>query len=197
LRLAIFGGTFDPIHKAHVAMAQEAAERFHLDRILVVPASHPPHKSGATFAAYADRLRMVELACRDHTRLEVSHLEEGTERNYSIDTIEKLQATLSPGDVLYFLIGADAFADIQTWHRWRDVVRGVTFIVVSRPGHVYAVPEGARVERLESLDLPVSSSEIRRALAAGQRPAEVPDCVLEYILVHRLYGSSPPGLPTD
>jgi nicotinate-nucleotide adenylyltransferase len=193
LRLAIFGGTFDPIHKAHVAMAQEAVERFHLDHILVVPASNPPHKARATFATYADRLRMAELACRDDARLEVSRLEEGTERSYTIDTIEKLQATLTPADELYFLIGADAFAEIHTWHRWRDVVRRVTFIVVSRPGHVYAVPEGARVERLESLDLPVSSSEIRRALATGERPAEVPDCVLEYIFEHGLYGLTPPS----
>ena len=186
MRLAIFGGTFDPIHKAHVAVAREAAGRFHLDRILVVPAARPPHKSGATFAVYEDRLRMAELACQNDARLEVSRLEEGTARSYSIDTIEKLQATLA-GDELYFLIGADAFAEIQTWHRWRDVVRAVTFIVVSRPGHVYAVLEGARVERLESLDLPVSSSEIRRELAAGDRPTEVPDCVLEYILEHGLY----------
>jgi nicotinate-nucleotide adenylyltransferase len=189
LRLAIFGGTFDPIHKAHVAVAREAAARFHLDRILVVPAFHPPHKSGATFTGYEDRLSMVELACREDAHLEVSRLEEGTQRSYSIDTIEKLQATLAPGDALYFLIGADAFAEIQTWRRWRDVVRAVRFIVVSRPGHVYAVPEGARVERLESLDLPVSSSEIRRALAVGSRPVEVPDGVLEYILEHGLYGS--------
>jgi nicotinate-nucleotide adenylyltransferase len=189
LRLAIFGGTFDPIHKAHVAVAREAAQRFHLARILVVPAANPPHKSGATFADYEDRLRMAELACGNDPRLEVSRIEEGTARSYSVDTIEKLQATLAPGDELYFLIGADAFAEIQTWHRWRDVVRSVTFIVVSRPGHVYAVPEGARVERLESLDLPVSSSEIRRALAAGERPAEVPDRVLEYIFERGLYGS--------
>ena len=188
MRLAIFGGTFDPIHRAHVAVAREAAEQFHLDRILVVPASHPPHKSGATFAPYEDRLRMAELACRHDPRLEVSRLEEGNARNYSIDTIERLQAMLAPGDDLYFLIGADAFAEIQTWHRWRDVVRSVTFLVVSRPGHLYAVPEGARVERLESLALPVSSSEIRRALAAGRRPAEIPECVLEYISDRGLYG---------
>jgi len=168
-------------------MAQAAAERFRLDRVLVIPAAHPPHKSGATFASYEDRLHMVELACADDARLEVSRLEEGTARSYSIDTIDKLRASLSPGDDLYFIIGADAFAEIQTWHRWRDVVRGVIFIVVSRPGHVYAVPEGARVERLESLDLPVSSSEIRRALAARKRPSDVPECVLEYIFHRGLY----------
>jgi len=189
LRLAIFGGTFDPIHKAHVAAAREAVERFHLDRVLVVPAAHPPHKSGVSFAGYEDRVRMADLACRDYASLQVSRIEEGNARNYSIDTIERLQATLAPGDELYFLIGADAFREIQTWHRWQDVVRAVTFIVVSRPGNPYAVPEGARVERLESLDLAVSSSEIRRELAAGARPREVPDCVLEYILERGLYGS--------
>ena len=189
MRLAIFGGTFDPIHKAHVAMAQEAAGRFHLDRVLVVPAAHPPHKSGATFAGYEDRLRMAELACAHDARLEVSRLEEGTARSYTIHTIEKLRATLAPQDELYFLIGADAFAEIQTWHRWQDVVRAVTFIVVSRPGHVYAIPPGARVERLESLDLPVSSSEFRRALGVGERPGEVPECVLEYIFRRGLYSS--------
>ena len=78
------------------------------------------------------------------------------------------------------LIGADAFAEIRTWHRWRDVARSVCFLVVSRPGHEYTVPAGVCVERLDTLELPVSSSEIRRALAAGQDPPEVPAAVLDY-----------------
>jgi nicotinate-nucleotide adenylyltransferase len=191
LRLAIFGGTFDPIHKAHVAMAEAAADRFRLDRVLVIPAANPPHKTGATFASYDDRLRMVELACADDPRLEVSRLEAGTERSYSINTIEEVRAQLAPNDELFFIIGADAFAEIQTWHRWRDVVGTVTFIVVSRPGHVYAVPDGAHVERFESLDLPVSSSDIRRSLAAGTRPVEVSDRVFAYIQQRGLYHFQP------
>ena len=127
MKLAIFGGTFDPIHEGHLALAREAAVRFHLDRVLFVPAAHPPHKEGVTHAPYADRVRMAELACQGEARFEVSRLEEGTARSYSIDTIEKLRAHLAPGDQLYFLIGADAFAEIRTWHRWRDVVRGVRF----------------------------------------------------------------------
>src|SRR5438067_3659944 len=105
MKIALFGGTFDPIHNAHLSMARMAAGRFHLDRVLFVPSFHPPHKAGVTHAAYEDRVRMAELACRDRPGFEVSRLEEGTERSYSIDTIEKLRGRLAPGDELYFLIG--------------------------------------------------------------------------------------------
>jgi len=187
VRLAIFGGTFDPIHNAHLALAREAAARFQLDRVWLVPAERPPHKHGVTHAPYADRFRMVELACRDEPKFEASRLEQGTANSYSIDTIEKVRARLAPGDTLFFLIGADAFAEIESWRRWRDVVRAVEFIVVSRPGHRYDVPPPAIVHRLETVDLPVSSSEIRRRLAAGDDRVEVPAAVLDYIRARGLY----------
>jgi nicotinate-nucleotide adenylyltransferase len=187
LRLAIFGGTFDPIHNAHLAVAREAAARFALHRILFVPAERPPHKQGVTHAPYEDRFRMVELACREDPQFEASRLEQGTGSSYSIDTIEKVRAGLEPGDQLFFLIGADAFAEIESWRRWQDVIRAVAFIVVSRPGHHYAVPSGATVARLETVDLPVSSSEIRRKLAAGDDRVDAPAAVLEYICAKGLY----------
>jgi len=187
MRSAIFGGTFDPIHNGHLAMARAAAEEFLLDPILVVPAAHPPHKTGVTHVPYHHRVRMAELACQGEPRLVVSRLEEGTVRSYSIDTIEKVRSGMAPSDELFFIIGADAFAEIRTWRRWQDVARAVRFIVVNRPGHRYAAPPGVRLERLNSVDLPISSSDIRRALAAGQRPPEVPQCVLEYILANHLY----------
>jgi nicotinate-nucleotide adenylyltransferase len=193
MKLAIFGGTFDPIHKAHLAVASRAAERFRLDRVLFVPAAHPPHKAGITHAPYDDRVRMAELACRGDARFEVSRLEEGVHRSYSINTIEKMRARMGPGDELFFIIGADAFAEIRTWLRWEDVARRVRFIVVSRPGHVYEAPPGVRLERLDTIELPVSSSGIRRALAAGERPAEVSEPVLEYIFSHGLYGARVPA----
>ena len=189
LKLAIFGGTFDPIHEGHLALARAAAERFQLDRVLIVPAAHPPHKAGVTHAPYADRVRMAELACQGDSRFEVSRIEEGTARSYSIDTIEKVRAHLAPGDELYFLIGADAFAEIQTWHRWRDVVRGVRFLVVSRPGHLYQSPLAVEFDRIDDMEVPISSSEIRSALASGQRPAGLPSSVLDYALSQGLYGA--------
>lgn len=187
MKLALFGGTFDPIHNAHLAVARTAAGRLALDRVLFVPAFHPPHKDGVTHAPYEDRVRMVELACAGEKRFEASRLEEGTARSYSIDTIEKLQHRLLPDDELFFLIGADAFAEIRTWRRWKDVARAVRFVVASRPGHSYAVPPEVRAERLDGVDLPVSSSAIRQALAAGERPAGVPDPVLDYIARQGLY----------
>ena len=186
MRLAILGGTFDPIHEAHLALAREAVKHFRLDRVLFVPASQPPHKSGVTHAGYEDRVRMTELACGGEARFEVSRLEQDT-ASYSIETITKVRTQLASGDELFFIIGADAFAEIETWRRWREVVAGVRFIVASRPGHVYRIPDGAKVERLETVDLPYSSSEIRRALAAGKRPAEVPVPVLDYIWRRGLY----------
>jgi nicotinate-nucleotide adenylyltransferase len=188
LRLAIFGGTFDPVHKAHLAIAGAAADRFALDRVLFVPAAHPPHKRGGTHAPFADRLRMIELATAGDPRFEASRLEEGTERSYSIDTIERVRATLSSGDELFFLIGADAFAEIRTWHRWGDVVRAVRLIVVSRPGATYEIPEGAIAERIDTLQLPVSSSEIRSALAEGRQPEVLTPAVFDYARSHCLYG---------
>ena len=130
---------------------------------------------------------MVSLALRDEPKLEASRLEQGTLSSYSIDTIEKVRASLESGDELFFLIGADAFAEIRTWHRWTDVARSVEFIVVSRPGHSYSVPDGVRVHRLEGVDLSVSSSEIRRRLAAGEDHVEAPAAVLAYIRSHGLY----------
>ena len=187
MRLAIFGGTFDPIHNAHLAIARRAADDFRLDCVLLVPAAHPPHKAGVTYAPYEHRVHMAEIACAGDPRIAVSRIEENTERSYSIDTIEKLRPQLAKDDELFFIIGADAFAEIRTWHRWLDVARAVRFLVVSRPGFDYEIPPEVQAERPTNLNLPVSSSEVRRELSAGQHPSEVPPVVLRYILDRGLY----------
>jgi nicotinate-nucleotide adenylyltransferase len=179
---AIFGGTFDPIHTAHLVIAREAADQLALERVLFIPAGHPPHKQAEV--SYEHRYRMVELACAADPRFIASRLEEGRATSYSIHTIERVKAAAG---VLYFIIGSDAFAEIATWHRWEDVVRAVEFIVVARPGHQIASPAGARVHRLDTVALPVSSSEIRKELARGQSPVELPPAVADYIRAHRLY----------
>lgn len=187
MKLAIFGGTFDPIHDAHLAIAREAVSAWGLARVLFIPAGQPPHKAGVTHAAYEDRYRMVELACLGEPRFEPSRLEAGARFSYSIDTIEKVRAALAPGQELFFIIGADAFAEIRTWRRWKDVVEAVRFIVVSRPGNLYEIPAGARVHRLDGLDMPISSSDIRRRLEAGDDSVPVPPAVLRYIRERGLY----------
>lgn len=185
MRLALFGGTFDPIHNAHLTVAREAAEQFRLDQVWFIPAANPPHKSTGTGASFEERCHMVEMACEHDPRFFVSLLEAGGGKSYSIDTIEKVRAS---GEQPYFIIGADAFAEITTWHRWQDLVELADFIVVTRPGHEYTTPPGARVQRLDTVALPVSSSEIRRRLAAGEIPPELPLEVAAHITIHGLYG---------
>lgn len=187
MRLAIYGGTFNPIHNAHLRIARAAADRFALDRVLFVPAAHPPHKNGREIVPYEHRLRMVRLACESDPRFEPSDIESGSEKSYSIRTIQRLCANLGPDDRLFFLIGADAFGEIETWYRWRDVVRLVEFLVVTRPGHQYEVPAGAIVLPVDGLEVPVSSSDIRAKLRAGLKPPELPDGVYDYIRQHGLY----------
>jgi nicotinate-nucleotide adenylyltransferase len=136
-------------------------------------------------AAWEDRVRMVELACAGEPAFGVSRIERDANPSYSILTIEKL---IGAGEgPLAFLIGADAFAEIRTWHRWRDVVRLVEFIVVTRPGFDYDAPAGAVVHELGGLDLPVSSSEIRDAIARGETDVPIPAAVLNYVRERGLY----------
>ena len=171
-------------------MAREAARRCELERVLFIPAGRPPHKSAGPYAPYADRLRMVELATAGEPRFEASTLEEGDGASYTIDTIAKLRPALKPSDELFFLIGADAFAEIESWRQWLDVVRAVEFIVVSRPRHRYEIPPQARVHRLDGLELPTSSSDIRKKVANGNFDIDVPPAVLEYIKKYGLYARS-------
>jgi nicotinate-nucleotide adenylyltransferase len=189
-RTALFGGTFDPIHNAHLEIARAAVSRFGLRSVLFVPAAKPPHKIDHALAPYEDRVRMAELACEDQPDFEVSRVEEPSasdplRRSYSINTIEKLMA--SGTGHLSFLIGADAFAEIKTWHRWQDVVRLVEFIVVDRPGAAYDIPVGATVHALGGLQIPISSSGIRQLLASRTESVPVPAAVLGYIRANGLY----------
>jgi nicotinate-nucleotide adenylyltransferase len=190
-RIAIFGGTFDPIHNAHLVVAREAAARFQLDRVLFVTSANPPHKVGETDTPYSHRHSMVEIACRNEPLFEPSRIEQGAGKSYTIRTIVKVMRSIRKEDHLYFLIGADAFAEIGTWHHSETLVKLVEFIVVTRPGHDYVTPAGARVLPLESVALPVSSSEIRQELAAGRVPRDLPDGVFEYIRANGLYDCLP------
>jgi nicotinate-nucleotide adenylyltransferase len=137
VNIALFGGTFDPIHTGHLRAAKAAAGRFGLDRILFVPSAHPPHKQTGQLTPFAHRFAMVALACAADQRYVPSLLEAPTadERpQYSVQTLRALRRTLASGDRLFFIIGVDAFLDLPHWREPRALLDLVDFIVVSRPG---------------------------------------------------------------
>lgn len=187
-RICLFGGTFDPVHIGHLKIANEALRAIALNRILFVPAANPPHKERALLTSFEDRFQMVELACKPYPSFEPSRLEAGVEPSFTVDTLNRFTLELQTGDELFFLIGADAFAELRTWKSWAEVTAKTQFIVVSRPGTSYEIPEGARVIRLDDIEVPISSSAIRERLNAGKNVAEVPAEVREYIQQHHLYG---------
>jgi nicotinate-nucleotide adenylyltransferase len=188
-RICLFGGTFDPIHCAHLRLAEEASKRFQLDRVLFIPAGNPPHKSSTGLTPYEARFRMVQIACAPYTSFEASRLEEAGQPSYTIDTVRRFKPSLKPSDQLYFLIGADAFDELETWKDWTDLVRTINFIVVTRPGIGYRTPPGATAFSLEGLELPISSSEIRAELAAGAPTPGLPERVRAFIDSRNLYKS--------
>jgi nicotinate-nucleotide adenylyltransferase len=187
MRVGLFGGTFDPIHNAHLEIARAATQQAGLDCVYFIPSGTPPHREAV--ASFTDRYRMVEIACAVEPRFRPSRLEEGPSKNYSVDTVERFHAANPGTPPLVFIIGADAFAEIKSWHHWKDLARLVTFAVATRPGAAYDVPAETQVIPVTGVDLPVSSSEIRRRIREGSASADVPSAVLEYIREHHLYAT--------
>jgi nicotinate-nucleotide adenylyltransferase len=154
MNIAFFGGTFDPIHRGHIAAAESARVRFDLGQVLFVPAQVPPHKQQQTFASFAHRMAMVALGTQEHMKflpsdIEARLYEETGKPNYSLETIRRLKQQLGKVDKLYFLIGIDAFLGIANWHRAVDLLRECEFIIANRPGYslgdiAQALPEELR-----------------------------------------------------
>ena len=162
MNIALFGGTFDPVHRGHLNVARAAAKHFRLREVWFVPADIPPHKQKAPITSYFHRYSMVVLALADEpdflpSLLEAPDPEPHMERrpSYSIDTVRKVKAGLRRGDRLYFLIGIDAFRDIAKWHKAEELLRECEFIIAARPGYSLAdvaesLPEGVRPAAKES-----------------------------------------------
>jgi len=197
-RLGVMGGTFDPIHLGHVAMAEAAAACAGLDRVLVVPASVPPHRAEATAPA-ADRLAMCRIAAAADPRLEVSDVELRREGpSYTVDTLRQLTAE-RPRDELHLLLGWDAAREIRSWRSPDEVIGLARLVVVSRPG--YPVPseadlgaagiDPARAVLCDVRTPAVESTEVRRRAEEGRDLAGLVDPAVEaYLRRHRLYAGS-------
>jgi nicotinate-nucleotide adenylyltransferase len=169
-------------------MARAAAAQCELSKVLVIPAGNPPHRTAA--ASFADRFRMVQIACGHDALFEPSQIEDCVGKSFTVDTIERLRAEYGAEVAWYFIIGADAFGEIESWRRWRDLVQLVTFAIVGRPGAEYRIPANVCARRVEGVAMPVSASEIRAKLAEGQEKLDLPAGVLNYIRERKLYGVS-------
>jgi nicotinate-nucleotide adenylyltransferase len=210
LRIALFGGTFDPPHVGHLHIASAAADRFALDRIFFAPTGRQPLKPEPP-AAFADRLAMTELACQADPRFTAIDLDAPRPGgpNYTIESLSAL-AYLHPSATIFHIGGADSFLTLP---QWRNPARLLTFaewIVVSRPGSMLSQDEVravlaealkaeptagqlARIHLLDGIHEPVSSTDLRRRLRAGEDvSAMLPAAVAEYIRRHGLYRAAPP-----
>jgi len=139
-RIALFGGTFDPIHEGHLAVARAAERRFHFDEVHFIPAAHPPHKPASELLPFAHRFAMVALACAGQARFVPSLAESNSNSaaagaSYSVDTVRRFQREICrPSDQIYFLLGADSFLEIGTWKEYETLLGLCDFVVASRPG---------------------------------------------------------------
>lgn len=209
-RIGVLGGTLDPIHCGHIGAAAAARDALDLSRVLVIPSHVPPHRSAGPVASAFHRFAMAALAVSSEARLEVSDdelLKDG--RSYTADTLERLHARGLAASQIFFITGADAFAEIATWKRYPDVLDLAQFVVVARPGHslgalrerLPALADRMRPARdgveasakpliylVQSSTPDVSSTVVRERLKRGEAiTGLVPPLVEAHIVKHRLY----------
>lgn len=198
MRIALFGGTFDPPHRGHLAIATAAADAFHLDQVLFAPAGRQPLKFDANPASFDHRLAMVALACAQDPRFHPSTIDaprSDGQPNYTVDALAELKQT-TPDATLFNLVGADSFLSLP---HWRDPIRLLAlaeWIVVSRPGFsldnlasLQLTPlQRNRIHLLETVHEDISATSLRQRLQTGDPcPDLLPAEVADYIQAHRLY----------
>ena len=201
MRLAFFGGSFDPPHLGHLAIALAAAERLSLDQVLLAPTGRQPLKRKGANAGFADRLAMVDLLCQARPqRLTSSDLDaprsDGSP-NYTVDTLEALKQ-LHPQAELFVLVGVDSLLELPKWYAAPRLLELASWVAVSRPGYslpaTLPLPLDAALSRgclhlIPDINVPTSSTELRQRLHAGEECRDMlPERVLGYIHAHRLYG---------
>lgn len=192
MRLGFFGGSFNPLHVGHLAVAEACREGASLDRVVWIPAATSPHKQGRRdMASGDDRLAMVEAAIASHEQFETSAIEierEGV--SYTVDTLRELRQR-HPDDDLFWIVGGDSLASFATWREPREIVRLARLVAYPRPGaNLSAVPDWvmARTTLVEAPLLAISSTDLRARLAAGRSVRYlVPDPALDLVRARGLY----------
>jgi nicotinate-nucleotide adenylyltransferase len=192
MNIGLFGGTFDPIHRGHLALARSARERCNLSRILFVAANVPPHKQRQPLSAFAHRYAMIALATAQEKDFAPSLLEapedfeagapvkekkRAAKPNYTIDTVKRVKQSFKKADRLFLLVGIDAFADIANWHQAEGLFRECEFVVASRPGYSLADVANA---------LPASLRPRQEVTRPFHKQAATGDLVLKGVTIHLL-----------
>jgi len=201
MKVGLFGGSFDPVHRGHVEAAAAARRALGLDRVELVVTGRPPHKRGPRAAPALARYALAELALLDHDDLAVSAVELDESRpSYTIETLEQRRRE-SPGDEIWWILGADAFAGLHTWRRFRTILASFPVAVLARPGfdrrelvagldpELARLVSSARVEWVENPPIEASSTRIRELLARDETPPAgwLDPRVLRFIEKYRLY----------
>jgi len=218
MKIGILGGTFNPIHLAHLRIAEEVREASALDQVLFLPTADPPHKVVAAQVGFTRRLEMVAAAIADHPDFEVSDLEaRRSGKSYSVDTLEILSDE-HPENSYTFIMGLDSFRDLSSWHQWPRLFELSDLVVVSRPGVAVEAPlellpvaikdqfcydcqpgllrhrSGKTVLFLTETYLDISSTRLREMVAKRQSIRYlVPPAVEAYIEQHALYRGQEPA----
>jgi nicotinate-nucleotide adenylyltransferase len=214
-RVAVFGGSFNPIHYGHLLLADEVLERLGLDRVLFVPAATPPHKPVAQLAPAADRFEMVRLAIAGHPGFAASDVElRRAGPSYTVDTLQELT---TGGNALFLVIGSETFLDLLSWRAPRRVASLARLVIVPRSGSAFD-PDSAAAQKVlreigveggfvragadalptagvvivHATSLPLSASELRRRVREGRSLAyRMPPAVIEYVRTRGLYRAEP------
>lgn len=219
MRIGLFGGSFNPVHIGHLRAAEEIRGLFSLEKVIFIPTRIAPHKPGSILASPEHRLAMLELALQNNRHFLTSDVElnrEGT--SYSVETLRYFRDTFPEAAEPFFMVGMDAFLEIDSWRNYRDLFPLCNFIVMTRPGYVlppssqliprqllgdftylpdeqrYRHASGSSVFIAEIPGLAISSQEIRKRAARGQSITYlVPQAVEAYILQQKLYQHSDTG----
>lgn len=216
-RIALYGGTFDPVHRGHLAVARTISELFEIDELLFVPAWLAPHKRTGDVTPALHRYAMLALATQQDVRLRISRFElESPDRSYTVETLAHFESELANDAELFFLMGADSWSEIQSWREWERLLTMANHIVVTRPGYELelaglpnevlnrivdtrkgratagrrATVTGKQIFFTDAVQLEISATEIRRAAREKQfdRLVDlVPKSVADYITKYELY----------